>query len=172
MLFKDEIMHFFHDIFYVLCPVETIFNPWRSRFLKRILQKNMYKKSWIFKITPWNRIIFSKKSMKNQDLLWIFDKCKKKAMLRLYASAQSFLKGIEPSTFGLSPILYPWATGTWGFVCLFLLEVGDKELESCRIRKCIWSICMRKGSSKDQSWQVSSYLSIAESRSSSPEAHE
>ena len=59
-----------------------------------------------------------------------------------------------------------------GFVCLFLLEVGDKELESCRIRKCIWSICKRKGSSKDQSWQVSSYLSIAESRSSSPEAHE
>ena len=29
-----------------------------------------------------------------------------------------------------------------------------------------------KGLSKDQSWQVSSYLSIAESRSSSPEAHE
>ena len=72
MLFKDEIMHFFHDIFYVLCPVETIFNPWRSRFHKRILQKNMYKKSWIFKITTWNRLFFLKKKYKKSRFFMNF----------------------------------------------------------------------------------------------------
>ena len=49
-----------------------IFNPWRSRFHKRILQRNMCKKSWIFKITTWNRNNFSKKKYKKSKFLMTF----------------------------------------------------------------------------------------------------
>ena len=54
---------------------------------------------------------------KNKIFATIIKKIKK---LRLYTIVESFLKGIEPSTIGWSPMLFPWATGTCFVLFIFV----------------------------------------------------
>ena len=90
-------------------------------FSQQYISKKQVQKIINFQNHNLKLTYFLKKKVKKIKISHEFLTHVKKVMLRLYASSQSFLKEVEPSTFGLSPMLYPWATGTWG---LFVFVVG------------------------------------------------
>ena len=61
----------------------------------------------------WNLVLFEK-------IKFLQPLSKKIKKLRLYTIVESFLKGIEPSTIGWSPMLFPWATGTCFVLFIFV----------------------------------------------------
>ena len=64
-----------------------------------------------------------------------------------------FLEGTESSTFGLWLMLYSWATGTWGFFCLFWNNFVERRRQAIRRNKL--RICMKMETFENQSWKES-----------------